>query len=74
MEQDVEERGEGRWAVKGFGVRNAIARAILAEREHCATIADTALVREFDGGDFGEGVNYASRVITHLIRADPTHD
>lgn len=40
MEQDVEERADGTWKVKGFGVRNAIARAILAERERCARVAE----------------------------------
>ena len=41
MEADVEEKADGQWQVKGFGLRDAIARAILAERERCAQLAAT---------------------------------
>lgn len=62
MEQDTEERGNGQWVVKGFGVRNAIARAILAERERCAKVCEAV------GSDLDP--QYADHIAA-AIRATP---
>lgn len=53
MEQDVEERGDGQWKVKGFGVRNAIARGIMAERERLFD----ALMGQYEGWTTGPGAD-----------------
>lgn len=68
MEPDVEQKAGGEWQIKGFGLRDAIARAILAERKRCADVANERALHLAQGAEAMPGdASFATQMVEALL-------